>query len=186
MGASSYLWMAGIWVLYFWLYRTYRLDKFRHNLFVLRDELFDLALDGQVSFESRAYRLLRQIINGMIQYGHRYNFLGLSLWFFFVRCTPKESAAKRGFQRNWESACEEISTEGASQLVALRRRVHVEIVKQIFFTSPILLMALGSVLFVAGLFRLKKTIESKIGSVIQRDRFRGVLASIDNSAVFCS
>ncbi len=66
--------LAGLVVLYFWLYRDYRIDLFRQRLFALRDELFDLARSGAISFDDRAYGLLRSTLNGFIRFGHRLTF----------------------------------------------------------------------------------------------------------------
>jgi hypothetical protein len=43
------------------------LDRFRQDVFGLRDELWDFAASGQISFDDPAYRLLRQLMNGFIR-----------------------------------------------------------------------------------------------------------------------
>jgi hypothetical protein len=48
-----------------------RLDAFRQEMFEIRDELFDLAADGQISFQHPAYILLRRQMNGFIRHGHQ-------------------------------------------------------------------------------------------------------------------
>jgi hypothetical protein len=52
------------------LWPNQRIDMFRQNMFSLRDELFDFAADGNISFEAPAYKLLRQLMNGYIRYAH--------------------------------------------------------------------------------------------------------------------
>lgn len=48
-----------------------RLDVFRQKMFVIRDELFDHAVAGNIGFNHPAYRLLRKSMNGFLRYGHR-------------------------------------------------------------------------------------------------------------------
>src|SRR5579863_5492850 len=61
------------------LWPCLRLDRFRQNMFTVRDELFDYAADGNIKFDHQAYKLLRRSMNGFIQYGHRLTFFRLAL-----------------------------------------------------------------------------------------------------------
>ena len=58
------------WVL-FKLLASSREDNFRQQMFALRDELFDYAAAGNISFDNPAYRLLRDLMNGFIRYAHQ-------------------------------------------------------------------------------------------------------------------
>ena len=72
--ASIVLWCVNLGlagVLIFWCRRKYRVDALRYRLFVYRDELFDLALDGTLDFSDQAYALLRQSINSMLRFSHK-------------------------------------------------------------------------------------------------------------------
>jgi hypothetical protein len=57
-------------LLVFAVWPEQRVDVFRQDMFTLRDELFDFAADGNVSFEEPAYLLLRELMNGFIRYAH--------------------------------------------------------------------------------------------------------------------
>jgi len=46
-------------------------DAARFKLFAYRDELFDMAANGELSFESREYAEIREAINALIRYSHR-------------------------------------------------------------------------------------------------------------------
>ncbi len=61
--------------IFLWLFRDYRTDKIRQDVFKLRDSLFDEALKGNISFESEAYKLMRQIFNGYNRMAHRVTLL---------------------------------------------------------------------------------------------------------------
>lgn len=55
----------------FHVIRTVRLDSLRQKLFTVRDEMFDYAADGNISFTDPAYQLLRDEMNGFIRYAHQ-------------------------------------------------------------------------------------------------------------------
>lgn len=46
----------------------------RHDLFRLRDRLFELAESGALKFDDRPYLAVRALVNGYIQYAHRLTF----------------------------------------------------------------------------------------------------------------
>src|ERR1017187_902438 len=68
------LWLVIGWVLLFCCWRQYRIDLLRQKLFVLRDEVFDLAATGGLDFSDQYYVQTRQYLNAMIRYAHRITF----------------------------------------------------------------------------------------------------------------
>ena len=80
--------LIGLFALWFFCWRRYALDKFRQELFAVRDELFDVALrhreDG-FSFDSPAYGTLRRQIHASIRFAHRVNMIQVLLFMFFRR-----------------------------------------------------------------------------------------------------
>lgn len=89
----SLLSSAGLCWLAFWRYRAFCVDRFRHRMFTLRDQLFDDAAEGVVGFDHPAYGLLRSTMNGFIRFGHRLGWLGLFLFYISLR-NEKEILAK--------------------------------------------------------------------------------------------
>ncbi len=65
--------LFAIWFLYFVCWREHRIDAFRQHMFALRDDLFDFARAGRISFNDPAYTTLRNVANGLIRYGHQLN-----------------------------------------------------------------------------------------------------------------
>jgi hypothetical protein len=66
------------WWLYFDLFKKLRVDITRRKLFGVRNELFYLAINGTLPFNSKAYGLCRKTINGYIRFCHKlthYRFL---------------------------------------------------------------------------------------------------------------
>lgn len=77
-------------IFFFWLYRDYRVDTFRQKLFKLRDELFDDARSGKISFNDPAYKMLRNAMNGFIRFGHR-----LNIWQILLLLTIFKNSGKK-------------------------------------------------------------------------------------------
>lgn len=70
------------------LYRDYRHDKVRDDLFTLRDQLFDYAVDNDL-LEHPGYRKLRDIMNAMIRFAHKISITRLVLSMALDRFIPK-------------------------------------------------------------------------------------------------
>src|SRR5690606_22651328 len=122
---SGWLAVLLLWVLFFWLYRDYRLDLFRQKLFALRDELFDVAAAGDVGFDSPAYGMLRSTINGTIQYGHQLGFLDLLLPLAFTKRGPIADKGISDFDRRWQLACNALNADAQAKLKSIRSRLHL-------------------------------------------------------------
>ena len=70
MTAIGGLSLLGLWVWFFWLYRDYRVDAYRQRVFALRNELWDYAAAGHISFDDPAYLVVRNRMNGLIRFAH--------------------------------------------------------------------------------------------------------------------
>lgn len=66
---------AGVLVLAY-LYRDYRIDRMRDELFAARDELFDYAVQEEL-LEHPGYQRLRNTYNGMLRFCHKVSFFRL-------------------------------------------------------------------------------------------------------------
>ena len=68
---QSLISIAALMFLVFVLYNSYREDVLRQELFEIRDRLFDDARAGRISFDSKAYRAARTVLNGLLRFAHR-------------------------------------------------------------------------------------------------------------------
>lgn len=62
--------LVGLAVLSF-IYNQYKktmLEFYRMDIFELRDELFDYAAEGNISFDNESYQLVRTLLNGYLRY----------------------------------------------------------------------------------------------------------------------
>lgn len=127
-------------LLVFWLIPNYRLDLFRQEVFCVRDELFDYARAGNISFRHPAYTLLRQSANGFIRYAHCLTFYRIvmtgAIWRVAGR-TPELIWTKK-----WEQALDSLDDKTKADLVRYHERLSMLIVKRLVWGSPFLIAAL--------------------------------------------
>jgi hypothetical protein len=138
-GIVSTLSLIGIVVLVFWLYRGYRVDKFRQDMFALRDELFDFADSGAISFDDPAYGFLRRTMNGYIRFGHR-----LSLLHAVVFWTLSEPDSLRkpseSFDTQWNGVVNDVAPAVGEQLASFRSRMERLLIQHLVLNSPLLVL----------------------------------------------
>ena len=169
---------ALIWILFFWFYRDYRVDRFRQNLFALRDELFDMAQSGKLEFNDPAYGMLRSMINGTIQFGHRLGLLDLLMLGVAVRGSPNPEP----FIDRWNSQCVKLPTETAQELQAIRERLHFFMFEQLILTSSLLFFTIVIVAIWALAGELKTALFNRLRRALDGRRLSQFLARLDAAA----
>lgn len=142
MTPQGWIALAGLWILFFFFYKRYRLDVFRQKMFAIRDDLFDLAQSGKLEFSSDAYKLFRTLVNVNIQFGHQLGFLnGL----FICLASRNRQTPTPKFEQAWEKSQEGLGEDVKVSLKKLRDRVHLCILEQMVFTSVVLMFSLVAV-----------------------------------------
>jgi hypothetical protein len=114
-----------------------RLDSFRQQMFAIRDELFDFAADGHISFQHPAYALLRRQMNGFIRYGHHLTVFRMlmSVAIHKISGDPKPTE----WHAEWENALRTIESESVRRkLEQFHHRGMVLAVKRLLAGSPLL------------------------------------------------
>ena len=128
--------LALLWFLIFVLRRRYCEDKFRDELFTLRDDFFDYAASGNIEFGHPAYTLLRMRMNGMIRYAHRASLMQILVPSFLIRKTA--SAAVEEYRERWQSAVSEVeSADVRLRLNDYQRRMGVLLARHLLRSSVI-------------------------------------------------
>lgn len=109
-----------------WLWSQYRIDAFRDRLFALRDELFDVALRGEVSYTDRAYTMLRNRMNGMLRFAHHIQLSHVILLPIFSGRRLAETAEK--IEQDWNEALSELSNpESQHTLQDIQDKFHLTV-----------------------------------------------------------
>jgi hypothetical protein len=91
-------------------WRSYRVDRFREDLFELRNQLFDFAAAGGIDFDHPAYGRLRVTMNSMIRFAHKVSFLRLVLTWAFL---PYEPEGIQNHFKSWLKAVDSLESKSA-------------------------------------------------------------------------
>ena len=136
-----------LWVLVFWCWTEYKIDLYRQKLFEVRDELFDYAAGGAISFNDPAYYNLRASMNGIIRFLHRISFAKTILSFVVERYYPTTFFNP---QKEWEEALRGVpSSEVREKMEEFRRRM-LFLVVDYMISRSILLKGLADFLCAMG------------------------------------
>ena len=136
----------------FWLWPSVRLDSFRQNMFALRDELFDYAASGKISFSHPAYRLLRQSMNGFIRHGHRLRLFQVIMGMLMWKAIGEEPTLE--WTNRWNDALATIpDREVMAEMLKFHERSSMLVSERVVLGSPVLVLALVTC-FIAVLFHL--------------------------------
>jgi hypothetical protein len=131
------------WWLYIDLYPKVRVDFTRQKLFKLRDDLFDLAVDGKLSFDSNAYGMCRKTLNGVIRYCHR-----LSIYRIIIDLTvlgDERDRLKDDYCTAKDKAMSELSDEQKKLIDQIYSQMHY-IVRMHLIHGCLPLMVFGAIL----------------------------------------
>ena len=162
--------LAVLWGGFFWLYRDYRVDMFRERIFRLRDDLFDVARGGELSFDDAAYGMLRRTMNGTIRFGHRFGLLDFVSCVLQVRGVDEREAAKN-YHAAWTMALEQVNPEARQKLRVIRGRLHFLVIEQLIFTSLLLYLTIFVPVLVLIYVRVVGTAMSQLVRTVLGDRF---------------
>jgi len=142
--------LGGTALVFFWLIPTLRLDVYRQKLFVLRDQLFDYALSGEISFDDPAYRLLRDHMNGLIRYGHHLSIFRVSLSMLISSVTNIEP--RKSWHDSWSAALAQVPSECArKRLIRFHEDAVTHAAKHLILGSPVLLAIVAVAMIGSGL-----------------------------------
>lgn len=78
-----------VFLLYWFAFRSQRVERFRQDLFAIRDSMFDFALENGRDFCDPNYSDLRSSVNGMIRYADRFNPVSMIVAWF---STPRQES----------------------------------------------------------------------------------------------
>jgi hypothetical protein len=122
-----------------------REDMFRQQMFAIRDELFDFAMDDNIDFEHPAYILLRQLMNGFIRYAH--NLTPFRTILSFLRWKYAMGAPPERWTEAWGTALNSISDESTRiKLQEFHSRATDLVLGQLLLSPGVLILAIVFVL----------------------------------------
>lgn len=90
--------LAIAYLFFYVLWQRYVIDVTRQQLFELRDQLFDLAADGKLSFQSETYKILRKVFNTSIRFAHEADWVHIYVFYITATLKAKGSIYKSAMQ----------------------------------------------------------------------------------------
>jgi hypothetical protein len=151
--------LVALVVLYAYFFRKYHVDAFRQRVFAVRDEMFDYAASGKISFQDPAYRMLRQLMNGYIRFGHR-----ISIFHIFTVMTLtrmfNEGHRPGAFRHQLNEALSKLPKETRRDLARFHDEAEMNLVYFLMLGSGLKkIVAIPMILFLAFLFLVKRGIQ---------------------------
>ena len=138
----SFLWLGPV--------RSYLVNRARDRMFEARDEFFDGACQGLISFDDPNYRAVRESINNSIQFAHAVSSARMAWTYVWLRNSGLSEAMRR-YQPTALKFKNLAARELALQSVAKVDRATAELV---FWKTPVLSIVLIAI-FVVPKLRLK-------------------------------
>jgi hypothetical protein len=121
MGA---VWLLLAWAIWFYAWEPFCADLLRQRLFDLRADLFDLAAQGRVDFDSPAYYGLRLRLNALIWGARRIT------WprsFFMIWAVREQASDLLAESEDWLGSVRGLPADVAEEI----RRIHGGVVRAI-------------------------------------------------------
>jgi hypothetical protein len=134
-----------LWYLYFFAYKDYVVDCTRHELFILRDELFDYANSGQISFDNETYKTTRRMINGVLRFTHDISLSNWAMISFFANEDSRNY--QKQFANNFERNMKKLNSQQQTMIKETLYKTHFLIVKHLLKTSLLLVIPLFILIF---------------------------------------
>lgn len=129
--------LALLWIVYYFGVRPYRIDKVRHDLFELRNELFLYASDGNIAFDNEAYRGLRRTIEALVRFAHTMSLSRVFIVGFSQLRNPSPEVGT--YQEKWQMAVESLPDAQKTKLKDIHNRVLIRVLVQMVTGNAILL-----------------------------------------------
>lgn len=129
-----------IWFLFILIgLKLVALDFLRYKLFRLRQELFLLAFDNGLSYETTLYRTFENSINGVLRFANRISYTEVcvfSIWFKWKHPNiTRETALEREFKLLFKN--ENYSLELKEGLSKIKYEINRALFIYLFITSPV-------------------------------------------------
>jgi hypothetical protein len=133
---STVISLAVLWIYGCWIYRGFRDDLLRQDLFDLRDQLFDIAAAKEIEFNHPAYGLLRSTINGFMLAADRMSLTSLVM--FSIAGQPELRKAQSSYAQRWDAALGSLPEGARAKLVKIRDRLNDRLIMHVVATSPLM------------------------------------------------
>lgn len=139
---ESLLGLFGLWIVVYYLWRDFRNDSYREDIFSVRDEMFLYAADGNIPFDHPAYTLLRTRMNGLLRHGHE-----LTLTRLLILLAVYDNVRSLSFSA-WERAVEQLPDKTRERMKDFNLRINIFVLQHLVYLSFFRYIALRPLMFV--------------------------------------
>lgn len=129
------------WLLFYFGWRPYRIDKVRMEFFKLRNELFIFAAEGGISFEEPAYRTMRDRLNAVIRHAHIITVTRALIFIAAEHFSPNEYAV--GLSQNWLQAISRLPESSQAKIKSINDRMAFVTAVQMITGNPLVFLVVG-------------------------------------------
>lgn len=156
----SVLALSALWIAVYYLWRDFRNDAFRDDIFSLRDRMFLYAAQGNISFDHPAYTILRNRMNGLLRNGHEFTLTRMTIILSTHPPVKPETLVK------WEKSLEELPDEIQERMKEFNLCVAIYVLQHVIFYSFFRYMAIRPLMAAV---HIRKVIASpKVASGVER------------------
>lgn len=138
-----------LWLFVFYLWRDYRLDSFREDIFSVRDRMFLYASNRNIRFDDPAYTILRNRMNTILRYGHVFTLTRLIL----VAKTHGEF--KNDTLVQWEAAVAQLPEETQRKMREFNLCMVIFVLQHVIYCSFFRYVLVRPLLFLRNPFDLE-------------------------------
>lgn len=122
--------LFGLWIVVYYLWRDYRNDSYRDDIFSVRDEMFMYAAKENISFDNAAYTLLRGRMNALLRHGH-----DLTLTRLIILSTVYDDRPAGDLYVKWETAVNQLQSKTAEQIKEFNTRINIYVLQHLLYRS---------------------------------------------------
>lgn len=154
INALSALVTLGMGLVFFYvIWRHYVVDVTRQDLFELRDQLFDLAAEGKLEFNSNRYKTLRRIFNANIRFTHELDWVHILAFYFAAKFKKKGVITKNAMHvMHLVNTIDDEKTR--HEVMKIMTKMHLVTAWHLFRTSFVLLLLTPVVVILVAFFAL--------------------------------
>src|SRR2546429_897839 len=138
----SVLALFALWIAVYYLWRDFRNDAFREDIFSIRDQMFLYAAQGNIRFDHPTYTILRNRMNVLLRHGHEFTLNRMVLILL-----THGSDFKNEITARLEAALEELPAEIQAKMREFNVCVAIFVLQHVVFYSFFRYMALRPLMF---------------------------------------
>jgi hypothetical protein len=135
----------------------------RQTIFEKRDALFDLALDGRLTFDDPNYRAIRRALEQIIRFSHE-----LTLWRYFVLRQKLKMSGELGKEPGITASINAIKDDATRKEVnKLVEESHLALLGMVFLKSPVLMVVLIPIIALVFLVAVVLSAQGRVTQAIK-------------------